>query len=74
MQGAIIMYFDAMTISALVDEFMDEIVGGRVQDVLDVDSTGFGLEIYANRQRRYLYLSADKQVPRVDCINRRNLV
>ncbi len=59
------MYFDAMSISALVDEFMDELVGGRVQDAIDVDHTGYGLEIYANRQRHYLYMSADQQVPRI---------
>ncbi len=46
------MYFDAFTISALVDEFMDNIVGGRVQDSVVVDSTGIGLEIYANRRRQ----------------------
>jgi predicted ribosome quality control (RQC) complex YloA/Tae2 family protein len=62
------MYLDALTISALVDEFMDELVGGRVQDVLDVDFTGFGLEIYADRKRQYLYISADKQVPRVHVV------
>lgn len=59
------MYFDAMTISALVDEFMDELVGGRVQDAIDVDHKGYGLEIYANRQRHYVYMSADQQTPRV---------
>ncbi|MDQ7026939.1 MAG: NFACT family protein [Anaerolineae bacterium] len=62
------MYLDALTLSALVDEFMDELVGGRVQDVLDVDNTGFGFEIYADRQRHYLYLSADKQVPHVHLV------
>lgn len=59
------MYLDAFTISALVDEFMDTLVGGRVQDVIDVDQSGIGLEIYANRQRHYLYMSADKHMPRV---------
>ncbi len=59
------MYLDAFTISALVDEFMDTLVGGRVQDSLSVDETGLGLEIYANHQRHYLYLSADPQRPRV---------
>jgi len=71
------MYLDAFTISALVDEFLDVLAGGRIQDVLDVDRTGFGLEIYANRQRRYLYLSADHQTPRVHIVNeklRRGLV
>lgn len=71
------MYLDAFTISALVDEFLDVLAGGRIQDVLDVDRTGFGLEIYASRQRRYLYLSADHQTPRVHIVNeklRRGLV
>ncbi len=55
------MNLDVFTISALVDEFMDVLVGGRVQDSLSVDETGIGLEIYASHQRRYLYLSADPQ-------------
>jgi predicted ribosome quality control (RQC) complex YloA/Tae2 family protein len=71
------MYLDAITLSALVDEFMDTVVGGRIQDVLDVDQTGIGLEVYADRQRRYLYLSADPQTPRVHVLQeklRRGLV
>lgn len=63
------MYLDVFTLSALVDEFMDALVGGRIQDVLDVDQTGIGLEIYANRHRRYLYLSADQQTPRIHLLN-----
>lgn len=59
------MYADAFTLAALVDEFLDTLVGGRIQDVLDIDSTGVGLEIYAQHRRQYLYLSADKQMPRV---------
>ena len=59
------MSFDVFTISALVDEFTDTLVGGRVQDVIDVDEMGLGLEIYANRTRHYLYMSADANQPRV---------
>lgn len=59
------MYLDALTLSALVDEFLDTLVGGRVQDSIDVDATSLGLEIYANRRRHYLYLNASKQTPRV---------
>lgn len=59
------MSFDVFTISALVDEFMDTLVGGRVQDVIDVDEMGLGLEIYANRRRHYLYMSADAKLPRI---------
>lgn len=59
------MNFDVFTISALVDEFMDTLVGGKIQDSIDVDAMGMGLEIYANRERRYLYMSADAANPRV---------
>ena len=59
------MSFDVFTISALVDEFLDTLVGGRIQDVIDVDEMGVGLEIYAGRQRHYLYMSADAAQPRV---------
>jgi predicted ribosome quality control (RQC) complex YloA/Tae2 family protein len=62
------MNFDVFTISALVDEMMDMLVGGRIQDVLDTDAAGIGLEVYAHRQRRYLYLSADPQTPRVHLV------
>lgn len=62
------MYLDVLTISALVDEFMDVLVGGRVQDSLSVDEYGIGLEVYASHQRRYLYLSADPQTPRVQIV------
>ena len=59
------MTMDSFVVSALVDELMDAIVGGRIQDSVMVDSTGIGLEIYANHRRQYLYLSADTQYPRV---------
>lgn len=62
------MYFDAFTIAALVDEFMDTLVGGRIQDALDVDGHAMGLEIYANHRRRYLYMSADPSQPRVHLV------
>ena len=45
------MNFDAFIISALVDELSNTIVDGRVQDVIDVDELGIGLEVYANRAR-----------------------
>jgi predicted ribosome quality control (RQC) complex YloA/Tae2 family protein len=62
------MYFDALTIAALVDEFMDRLVGGRVQDALDVGEDALGLEIYAHHQRQYLYFSADHLRPRVHIV------
>lgn len=62
------MYLDVFTLSALVDEFLDVLVGGRVQDSLSVDQYGLGLEIYANHRRHYLYLSADPQTPRIHLV------
>lgn len=62
------MDIDAFTIAALTDELMDTIVGGRVQDSVVVDATGIGLEVYANRRRHYLYLSADNTAPRVHLV------
>jgi predicted ribosome quality control (RQC) complex YloA/Tae2 family protein len=59
------MYLDAFTISALVDHYMDTLVGGKIQDIIDVEKYAVGLEIYANRQRQYLYISADNQRPRL---------
>ncbi len=59
------MYLDVFTISALVDEFMDTLVVGRIQDILDVNDTDLGLEVYANHKRHYLLMSADHNRPRV---------
>ncbi len=60
---------DSFTISALEDELANAIIGGRIQDVIDVDALGIGLEIYANRQRHYLYLSADATQPRLHLVD-----
>jgi len=62
------MYLDVFTLSALADELLDTIAGGRVQDVLDVDDTGVGLEIYAQHKRHYLYISADPNTPRLHLV------
>lgn len=63
------MNLDTFTISALADELQETIIGGRIQDVIDVDLLGIGLEIYANRKRCYLYLSADAQHPRLHLVD-----
>ncbi len=63
------MNLDTFTISALADELKNMIVSGRVQDVIDVDALGIGLEIYANRKRHYLYLSADAMHPRLHLVD-----
>jgi predicted ribosome quality control (RQC) complex YloA/Tae2 family protein len=59
------MYLDAITLSALLDELLDEIVGGRIQDSVDIDDWTLGMEVYARQKRQYLILSADASAPRV---------
>ncbi|NWF70662.1 MAG: fibronectin/fibrinogen-binding protein [Chloroflexi bacterium] len=63
------MNLDVFTLSALVDEFLDVLVGGKVQDAIDVDETSIGLEVYSAHQRRYLYISADPLTPRVHLLD-----
>lgn len=59
------MNLDAFTIAALADQLLDVIVGGKVQDVLDLDEYSVGLEIYAGHARHYLLLNASPQSPRI---------
>ena len=58
------MTIDTFITTALADEFNEHLAGGRIQDAVEIDRETFGLEIYANRQRHYLLLSADNQQPR----------
>lgn len=59
------MYFDAVTIRALVDELNARLAGGRVQDSVEIDEATFGMEVYAGQARHYLVLSAHQQHARV---------
>ncbi|MEZ4831011.1 MAG: NFACT family protein [Caldilineaceae bacterium] len=58
------MHFDALTLAAVADELRATLQGGRVQQVLLPDAKSVGMEIYANRQRYYLLLSAHAQAGR----------
>ena len=57
------MSLDTFAISALADELGDKIIGGRVQDIIDVDEMAIGLEVFAAGRRHYLVLSADASFP-----------
>lgn len=59
------MYFDAVTAMAVVDELKVTLLGGRVQDTVEVDAETIGLEVYASHQRHYVVLSAHQQFARV---------
>ncbi|MCL4877357.1 MAG: NFACT family protein [Anaerolineae bacterium] len=59
------MYFDYFTAAALVDELNEKLVGGRVQKIVEIDDVSLGLEIYSQRTRHYLFLSADPTNARI---------
>lgn len=58
------MNLDSFTVTALADEFRLTIMGGRVQNIVQMTSLTFGLEFYAQQKRQYLILSAEPQAPR----------
>ncbi len=58
------MTIDTFTTTAIADEFNELLVGGRVQDTVQLDHDTFGMEIYTNRERRYLLLCAESTTPR----------
>lgn len=62
------MYVDAVTTAAVVDELTREVLGGRVQDVIEVDAQSVGLEIYANRERRYLLMTIEPDAARCQLV------
>src|SRR6266478_5940574 len=59
------MKYDVFTITAIFDELSQQILGGRVQDSLEIGEAALGLEIYAGRTRHYLLISAHPQEARV---------
>ena len=52
------MHFDALTLACVADELRATILEGRVQQVLLTDADTIGMELYAQRERQYLLLSA----------------
>lgn len=58
------MTIDTFTTAALTDEFNEFLTGGRVQDTVQLDQDTFGMEIYTNRERRYLLLCTETNSPR----------
>lgn len=64
--------YDALTISALVDELNTRIVDGRIQQILQIDALTIALEVYARRQRGWLVLSAHPEQARLLLSQRRS--
>ncbi|MDW8403367.1 NFACT family protein [Chloroflexus sp.] len=65
------MYFDALTLNAVVEELRASILFGRIQRVVLVGPLTIGLEVYAHGQRRYLLASADAQTARIHLVSQR---
>jgi predicted ribosome quality control (RQC) complex YloA/Tae2 family protein len=65
------MYFDALTTAAIAAELRAELLDGRVQQVLLPDRLSVALEIYAHRQRRYLFASAHPLTARIHTLSAR---
>ncbi len=59
------MYFDALTLAAVVQEIRARALGGRVQSVVQPDALTIALELYAGQARHDLVLSAQPSHPRV---------
>ncbi|MEJ7653292.1 MAG: NFACT family protein [Chloroflexia bacterium] len=59
------MYFDAFTAAAIADELSATIHNGFVQRVVLPDRYSVALEIYSQRRRRQLLLTADPSHSRV---------
>lgn len=62
------MNFDVFTIAAIVDELNDKLLGGKVQDSLELGNDALGLEVYRGHQRHYLLISADPQMARIQLV------
>ena len=65
------MYFDALTLAAVVEELRATILGGRVQRVVLTGPLSIGLEIYARGRRHQLLASAHPQLARVHLVRGR---
>lgn len=67
----IAMHFDAITLACVVTELNQSIRSGRVQQLVQVDEHSFGFEIYAERERRHLLISANPAKPRIHLVSQK---
>ena len=63
--------FDAWATAAMADELRATCLGGRVQEVVQVDEYTFALEVYAQRTRHHIILSAHPQWARVHRVSKK---
>ena len=65
------MHFDAITLACVASDLTESLIGGRVQQLLQVDEHSFGFEIYANKERRQLLISANPTAPRIHFVSQK---
>jgi predicted ribosome quality control (RQC) complex YloA/Tae2 family protein len=65
------MNFDVFTTAAIIDELVDKLQGGRVQDTLEIGENALGFEIYAHQTRHYLLISAHPTEARIHLVPER---
>src|SRR5574341_2170397 len=65
------MNVDAITITALADEFEECLLDGRVQAIVQTGHDSLGFEIYASHQRHYLFMTIDPQAARCHLVTDR---
>lgn len=65
------MYFDTLTLTAVVEELRATVLDGRIQRVVLVGPLAIGLEVYRQGRRHYLLASADAQMARIHLISQR---
>jgi predicted ribosome quality control (RQC) complex YloA/Tae2 family protein len=61
--------FDAIALAAIADELIQNILHGRVQEIIQLDALTFEFEIYANKERRYLLTTARADEARVHFVS-----
>ncbi len=61
--------FDAVTLAAVADELNEKIRHGRVQEIVQLDALTFGFEVYAQRERHYLYVTVHPDDARVHLVS-----
>jgi predicted ribosome quality control (RQC) complex YloA/Tae2 family protein len=61
--------FDAIALAAVADELAEQVLHGRVQEIVQLDALTFGFEIYANKKREYLLATARPDDARVHLVS-----
>ena len=65
------MYVDALALAAIIDELRDELVGGRIDDVIQPTPHAIALQCYAHGKNQWLLASAHTQYARVHLVARK---